>query len=193
MNTPHFDLGDAADAAMRVFWRKGYTATSVQDLVDATGLSRSSLYNTFEGKHGLFQFALKRYHGQTARNVAMLEQPGSARERVRELMLDIVTDELAGADTCGCLIANTSLELRGQDREVVNLLEGHFGALETALTALMLRGQQQGELRAGASPQALARFVVATIQGLRVMGRGSADSDQAQRLHDVVDIALGAL
>lgn len=193
MNIPHFNLDDAADAAMRVFWRKGYAATSVQDLVDGTGLSRSSLYNTFEGKHGLFQHALQRYHGQTAANVAMLVKDGPAKERVRELLLDIVKDELAGEACCGCLVANTSLEMGGLDSAVTDLLAEHFGALEQALTGLMQRGQQQGDIKSTASPEALARFIVATIQGLRVLGRGLADQAQAQRLQDVVDVAVAAL
>lgn len=193
MNTPHFNPDDAADAAMRVFWRKGYAATSVQDLVEGTGLSRSSLYNTFDGKHGLFQHALKRFHGQTASNVALLARDGPAKERVRELLQNIVEDELTGEACCGCLVANTSLELGGLDSTVTNLLGEHFSALETALTTLMQRGQKQGEIKAGASPEALARFIVATIQGLRVLGRGLADKEQSQRLHDVVEVALAAL
>ncbi len=193
MNTPHFNLDDAADAAMRVFWRKGYAATSVQDLVDGTGLSRSSLYNTFDGKHGLFQHALQRYHRQTAANVAMLSKDGPAKERVRELLHAVVRDELSGQECRGCLVANTALELGGDDSIVTDLLGAHFAALEAALTALMQRGQQQGDIKTGASPEALARFVVATIQGLRVIGRGQADKAQAQRLQDVVDVAIAAL
>lgn len=193
MHTPHFDPDDAADAAMRVFWRKGYGATSVQDLVEGTGLSRSSLYNTFDGKHGLFQHALRRYHGQTASNVALLAEDGPAKERVRALLLNIVDDELAGEACRGCLVANTSLELGHSDTLVTSLLGEHFGALETALTALMQRGQQQGDIQKDASPQALASFILTIIQGLRVLGRGLADKAQAQRLHDAVGVAMAAL
>lgn len=193
MNITHFNHDDALDAAMRVFWRKGYAATSIQDLVAGTGLSRSSLYNTFEDKHGLFRHALRRYHGLTAANVALLAQDGPASDRVRQLLLNIVNDELAGQDACGCLVANTSLELGGRDSLVTSLLGEHFATLEAALTALMERGQQQGDVTGEATPTALARFVLATIQGLRVIGRGQADTARAERLHDVVNVAVGAL
>lgn len=192
MNIPHFDPDQAADAAMRVFWRKGYAATSVQDLVEGTGLSRSSLYNTFEDKHGVFRHALRRYHGLTAANVALLAQDGPARERVRALLQNIVRDETA-ADACGCLVANTSLELGGRDTLVTALLGEHFSSLETALTALMERGQQQGDITCAATPGALASFLLATIQGLRVVGRGLADNAQERRLSDVIEVALAAL
>ncbi len=193
MHTPHFHLDDAADAAMRVFWKKGYAATSMQDLVEGTGLSRSSLYNTFESKQGLFQHALRRYHCQTAANVALLAEDGSAISRVRLLLLQIVQDEMADVACCGCLVANTALELGGRDSMVASLLAEHFAALETALTALMQRGQEQGEIAADKSPIALARFIVATIQGLRVLGRGYGGAEHSQRLNDVIDIAISAL
>ncbi|MDN0084357.1 TetR/AcrR family transcriptional regulator [Crenobacter sp. SG2305] len=193
MHTPHFHPDDAADAAMRIFWQKGYAATSIQDLVEGTGLSRSSLYNTFESKHGLFQHALRRYHGQTAANVALLAEDGSAVARVRALLQQIVTDELTDTSCYGCLVANTALELGGRDSIVTSLLGEHFTILETALIALMQRGQQQGEIASEKSPIALARFIVATIQGLRVLGRGYSGAEQPQRLNDVIDIALASL
>ena len=79
MRSKDFDPDDIADAAMRVFWQRGYAATSVQDLVDGTGLSRSSLYGTFENKQGLFQHALRRYEAVTTSNVELLAGPGPAR------------------------------------------------------------------------------------------------------------------
>lgn len=193
MHTPHFEANDVADAAMRVFWRKGYSATSIQDLLEGTGLSRSSLYNSFESKHNLFQYALRRYHSQTANLVALLAQDGPALERVRALLKNIARDELGDESCCGCLVANTALELGGRDGAVTALLGEHFATLEAALTALMQRGQQEGDIAADKSPVALARFIVATIQGLRVLGRGRADSQQARRLNDVVEVAIGAL
>lgn len=193
MQTPNFHPDQAADAAMRVFWRKGYAATSIQDLVDGTGLSRSSLYNTFESKHGLFQHALKRYHCETAAIVALLAEDGPALERVRALLQRIVATELGDDLACGCLVANTALELGGRDDAVTALLGEHFSTLESALVALMQRGQHQGDIDSSQSPLALARFVVATIQGLRVLGRGHADPAQDRRLADVVDIAISAL
>lgn len=190
MHTPHFDMDEVSDAAMHLFWQKGYTATSIQELIDATGLSRSSIYNSFESKHGIFLHALRRYHQQTAKLVALLAEDGLARERVLA-MLRIIVEDASGS---GCLVANTALELGGRDQEVAALLSEHFAVLEDALTSLMERGQRQGEIDAAKSPQALARFFVATIQGLRVVARaGGVCPQQTHRLDDVVDIAMSAL
>lgn len=193
MHTVHFDADEVAEAAMRIFWRKGYAATSIQDLIDVTGLSRSSLYNSFDSKHGIFQHALLRYHHQTAVLIELMAQDGLAPDLVRKLLERIVADEL-GDETCsGCLVANTALELGGRDKAMTALLGRHFDALETALTALMQRGQNQGVIASEQSPVALARFIVAMIQGLRVIARGHTDAQRAQRLHDVVEVAVGTL
>jgi len=122
-----------------------------------------------------------------------MRQNGTLHAAACTLLQQIADDELAGDACCGCLVANTALELGGRDRTVNGLLQEHFATLETALTALMRRGQQQGEIAAGKSPVALARFLVATIQGLRVLGRGYEGEEQAQRLRDVIEVALGSL
>ena len=94
MRNKEFEPDEIADAAMQVFWQKGYAATSVQDLVDGTGLSRSSLYNTFENKHKLYQEALKRYQAITTANIQKLTGDMSVQERIHQLLLSILEDEL---------------------------------------------------------------------------------------------------
>ena len=130
MRTKDFDPDDIADAAMQVFWQRGYAATSVQDLVDGTGLSRSSLYGTFENKQGLFQHALRRYEAVTTSNVELLSGPGRARDLVRQLLLRIVQDELSDAGRRGCLVANAALELAGHDEAVAERVAGNFQRLQ---------------------------------------------------------------
>ncbi|UZM15822.1 TetR/AcrR family transcriptional regulator [Pseudomonas kielensis] len=193
MRTKAFNHDEIVDAAMQVFWQLGYSATSIQDLVDATGLSRSSLYNAFENKHGLYAQALRRYHELTARNITLLQEPGPVKELVRRLLMRIVNDELDGSAQRGCLAANAALELAGPDDSITELLAGNFLRLEKALEQALLRGQAEGEIASQKNPRALARFIVNTIQGLRVLSKGSARHQRRQRLLDVLDITLDAL
>lgn len=193
MRTKAFNHDEIVDAAMQVFWQLGYSATSIQDLVDATGLSRSSLYNAFENKHGLYTQALRRYHELTARNITLLQEPGPVKELVRRLLMRIVNDELDGSAQRGCLAANAALELAGPDDRITELLAGNFLRLEKALEQALLRGQAEGEIASQKTPRALARFIVNTIQGLRVLSKGSARHQRRQRLLDVLDITLDAL
>ena len=193
MRTKDFDPDDIADAAMQVFWQRGYAATSVQDLVDGTGLSRSSLYGTFENKQGLFQHALRRYEAVTTSNVELLSGPGRARDLVRQLLLRIVQDELSDAGRRGCLVAKAALELAGHDEAVAERVAGNFQRLQKALEKLILRGQQEGDITDSKKPRALARFVLNTVQGLRVLGKGSSAPQRRQCLMDVVDVVDMAL
>lgn len=193
MRTKDFDPDDIADAAMQVFWQRGYAATSVQDLVDGTGLSRSSLYGTFENKQGLFQHALRRYEAVTTSNVELLSGPGRARDLVRQLLLRIVQDELSDIGRRGCLVANAALELAGHDEAVAERVAGNFQRLQKALEKLILRGQQEGDITDSKKPRALARFVLNTVQGLRVLGKGSSAPQRRQCLMDVVDVVDMAL
>lgn len=193
MRTKAFEPDDIADAAMQVFWRRGYAATSVQDLVDGTGLSRSSLYNAFENKQGLYRQALRRYQAVTGSNVALLSGPGSPKALIRQLLMRVAEDELRDPQRRGCLAANASLELAGQDVAVAELVAHNFLSLQKALEQLIRRGQQSGEIAATKSPRALARFFVGTVQGLRVLAKGSLAPQRRQCLLDVIEVALAPL
>jgi len=188
-----FDPDQIADAAMQVFWQRGYAATSIQDLVEGTGLSRSSLYNAFDSKHGLYTCALKRYQQLTTANVELLAEDAPAPELVRRLLMKIVDNELQDDQRLGCLAANAALEVAGQDSLVAQLVAQNFQRIEAALERLLRRGQEQGQVAAHKDPRALASFVVCTVQGLRVLGKGSLPQERRRRLLDVVEVALASL
>jgi len=194
MRTKEFEIDEIADAAMHVFWRHGYAATSVQDLVDGTGLSRSSLYSTFESKQGLYQKALQRYELLTTlNNVKLLSGSGSPKELIRQLLINVVEDELNDAEHKGCLVANACLELAGHDADVTRFVVSNLQKLQHALESLLIKAQQSGEIASTQNPRALASFFLNTMQGLRVLGKGSPFEQRKQCLMDVVEVALNIL
>lgn len=186
-----FDDERVLDAAMNAFWDRGYAATSAQDLVDATGLGRSSLYNAFMGKHPLYERVLRRYlECNTEADVALLDQPGSVKERIRGLLLGVIDADLGDPQRRGCLAVNAAIELAGKDEAVTVLVRRVFARVEEALVVALDRGQRGGEITQERSARALARFVLNAIYGLRVLGK--AATDRAPLL-DVVDATVGAL
>jgi len=194
MRTKEFETDEIADAAMHVFWRHGYAATSVQDLVDGTGLSRSSLYSTFESKQGLYQKALQRYELLTTlNNVKLLSGSGSPKALIRQLLINVVEDELNDAEHKGCLVANACLELSGHDADVTQFVVSNLQKLQHALENLLIKAQQSGEIASTQNPRALASFFLNTMQGLRVLGKGSPLEQRKQCLMDVVEVALNVL
>lgn len=194
MRTKEFETDEIADAAMQVFWRRGYTATSVQDLVDGTGLSRSSLYSTFQNKQGLYQKALQRYEILTTlNNVKLLSGSGSPKALIRQLLINVVEDELNDSEHKGCLVANACLELAGHDEDVSQFVASNLQKLQHALESLLIKAQQSGEIASTQNPRALASFFLNTMQGLRVLGKGSPFEQRKQCLMDVVEVALNVL
>ncbi|HGH3606326.1 TetR/AcrR family transcriptional regulator [Acinetobacter baumannii] len=194
MRTKEFETDEIAEAAMQVFWRRGYAATSVQDLVDGTGLSRSSLYSTFQNKQGLYQKALQRYELLTTlNNVKLLSGSGSAKALIRQLLMRVVEDELNDSEHKGCLVANACLELTGHDEEVSQFVVSNLQKLQHALESLLIKAQQSGEIGSTQNPRALASFFLNTMQGLRVLGKGSPHEQRKQCLMDVVEVALNVL
>lgn len=193
MRPKEFEEDDIAEAAMKVFWQRGYAGTSIQDLVEGTGLGRGSLYNAFESKYGLYEFALKRYYEITASNVAILSEDGTVRELIRRLLMKIVSEELNDTQNMGCMVANACLEMARHDEGIADLVAKNLSRMERAISSLILRGQANGEIDATKNPEALARFIVSTIQGIRVVSKGSEKKYQSERLVDIVDIAISVI
>ncbi|MFF7592336.1 TetR/AcrR family transcriptional regulator [Kitasatospora purpeofusca] len=175
-----FDEDRALDAAMHAFWANGYEATSTQDLCEATGLGRSSIYNTFSSKHDLFKRSLARYiELMTVPQIELLEDPElPPLERIRVLLARIVEAEFEQRPegrSIGCLTVNTVVELAGRDPEADAMLVRDQEVRLAALRAAIAAGQLAGEIAARRAPEELARFVNAVIGGMRVAAKGGAD------------------
>ncbi|MGW1071406.1 TetR/AcrR family transcriptional regulator [Streptomyces sp. NPDC002537] len=170
-----FDEERAVDAALEAFWTAGYEATSTQDLCDATGLGRSSIYNTFKSKHDLFRRVLLRYmEGKAALQRELFDGDLPAREKIRTL-LETVADEECDGDGRGCLVVNTAVELARRDAEVADDLRRDYRRRLDLLTGAIEAAQREGEIDAAKDADALAHFVVATISGMRVSARTGGD------------------
>ncbi|WP_225821172.1 TetR/AcrR family transcriptional regulator [Streptomyces naphthomycinicus] len=190
--TKEFDPDAALQAALELFWRRGYEATSMADLVEHLGIGRASLYATFGSKHELYLKALDRYgQAQNPRLTRELSGPGPALPAVRELVRRFAAEATAEATRDqGCLVTNTAVELAPHDRDVTRRVEHSWDTLETLLHSALVRARAQGELAGDRDPQALARMLLVLLQGLRVVGRASADPARAR---DAAEAALTLL
>lgn len=187
-----FDEEHVLDAIMDTFWSKGYEATSAQDLVDATGLGRGSLYAAYSSKHGLFEQALLRYRKQALEQAEQLLRPGSPTRRLRELMKGFVDADLHTPEKRGCLATNSAIEVAGRDPQIAELVRQNYRILICAIEDCIRKGQAAGEFRASASAETLALFLFNAVQGLRVLAKTAAAKDRAQ-LIAVIDQTLAAL
>tara|TARA_R110002049_G_scaffold182485_2_gene350286 strand:- start:5305 stop:5883 length:579 start_codon:yes stop_codon:yes gene_type:complete len=185
-----FDESDVIDKVMDVFWEKGYAATSISDITDATGIKRGSLYNAFDGKHDLFLKALQKYgSGERSKQLRLLETIENPRKAIAMLFDLIVKDTLNDPAKKGCLLVNTALDYSLHDESVQRVVTEGFKEVVVFIEKQIVRGQDQGDICESVKPRATARALVASLVGIRVLGRGTFDKaalrqigDQAQRL-----------
>jgi TetR/AcrR family transcriptional repressor of nem operon len=186
-----FDTDAAIEAALPTFRQKGYAGTSIQDLVDATGVGRGSLYAAFGSKEGLYLAVLDRYRERYGEPLAALIREGAdTRAVIRGVLLDVVDATVRDGNREACLVVAAAGELAHRDLAVRDRLQGTIQSLEDALFELIVRGQAAGQVSDDRSAAALARFLVSTIQGLRVVG--AIRPDRAT-LVATIDVALTCL
>ena len=186
-----FDTDDVLDAAMATFWRQGFEATSIEDLVSATGLSRASMYHAFGSKEGLFLATLDHYIDNVNRKrLALLADPVAPRQAIHRFFDNLVEFSAGDGRWLGCLLTNSAIELGPKSRDVELKLVAAFDRVERALEDAIRRAQAAGEISGDKDPVGLARFLMSTINGLRVMARSRPDKE---RLRDVATLALQVL
>jgi TetR/AcrR family transcriptional regulator, transcriptional repressor for nem operon len=187
--TKDFEPQEALDAAMDLFWRKGYEAASMRELLAAMSIGRGSFYDTYGDKHALFLAALDRFREvRTSWIEEVLE--GAGLERIEEVFRRSVDGLVAPEVRRGCLLANSAVELAPHDPEVAGRISRYVSRTEDAFEDALTRAREAGEISADSDPKALARFLVNTLHGLRVLARAGSDREL---LDDAVSVALGVL
>ncbi len=186
-----FDPDDVLDRAVELFWRKGYEATSIQDLVEALGINRSSLYGTFGDKHALYLAAIDRYRADVvAARIAELEQAKSPRAAIRQLFLSIPSRAARRRERRGCLLCNAAVERAPVDAAVQAEVMGGLGQLGTALRRALLRARAAGEIAPATDPAALADYLLSSYVGLIVIAKAGRKPAQLRRTAELMLKAL---
>ncbi|MEV7035373.1 helix-turn-helix domain-containing protein [Streptomyces sp. NPDC093272] len=190
--TKEFDPDAALRSALELFWRRGYEATSMADLVEHLGIGRASLYATFGSKHDLYLKALERYQEDRLPPLLRdLSRPGPALPAVRALIRQYAAESAADdLRLRGCLVTNTAAELAPHDPAAARSVERDWDRVETGLHMALARAVAQDELPADRDPLALARTLLVLLQGLRVVGKASTDPG---RVRDAAEQVLTLL
>jgi TetR/AcrR family transcriptional repressor of nem operon len=187
-----FDPEEVLDRSMREFWEHGYRVTSVDDLVEATGVRPGSLYNAFPGgKHGLFLEALDRYSKLVVpAKLGALEAPGAGLEELRAYFDGLVEDLTTREGQMGCLMVNSTMELAAEDSEVASVVRAHITRLERNAARALRNAKRRGEVSEDVDPRAKATQLMATAMGLMVVGK---TGPERKVLETIVDAAFADL
>ena len=183
-----FDLDGALDQMVDVFWRKGYAATSINDLEAATNLNRTSLYAAIGGKKAIFIHALRRYAvTYNDHLMSALQNNPSATAALTDYFdrqIDqIVDQQLPG----GCLLANSVVECRRSNEAFDDHISTEFSRIEAAFFEVIRRGQESGEIDNSVDALRIARLLTATAEGMTLLARSKYPTAALR------DVAAGAL
>ena len=184
-----FEAKTALAAAMRVFWRLGYENTSLETLIRETGVAKQSLYDTFGDKRALYLKALAYYREET--NSSMRRQLNSAptaKKGFTNLFAGLIAESREQHER-GCLLLSANMERTADDVELVKFLQDNQAEVESIFVERLRRAQANSELRGGQDPEALSKFLVVTLQGMRAMAKLKSDR---RALRQVARVALGA-
>ena len=187
--SPTFDRDEKLEEAMKLFWEQGYEATSVQDLVDHLGLNRSSLYNTFGGKHDLYLEALDRYRasGNQALKQYLREAP-TAFDGIRRAFEAVA--EQATENECGCFTTNAAVERATCDPSTQERACETFSTMRSLFREAVERAQEEGAIDAERDAEALGRYLTNAYNGLYLTAKTCPPEDVVA---DIVDETLRGL
>ncbi|UII34936.1 TetR/AcrR family transcriptional regulator [Fulvivirga ulvae] len=186
-----FDRDEIIRKVTDLFWKKGYHGTSMQDLVDATGLNRSSLYNSFGDKFSLFLESLKFYQDrEQTLAFANLFKENSAIASIRSFFTALVDGIENDQDRKGCYLINCTAELSATEKKVQEFLLNNQQVLLCTFADLIRAGQEKGEISAHKNAHQLALYLFTSLQGLRLTGMLTTSKED---LNSVVDQVITSL
>ncbi|WP_346292229.1 TetR/AcrR family transcriptional regulator [Sphaerothrix gracilis] len=186
-----FDRDEVLEKAMTVFWRQGYEATSVQDLVEAMGINRGSLYDTFQDKHSLFLAAIAHYQITVVKPIlAPLLAPDAARQAIVDHFYGLAERSAADLDRQGCLMTNAMVERGAHDDAVTQQAKATLQQIEAAFYQALQRAKAKEEIAANQDLRAIAQYFACALQGLRVVAKINPDP---QYLRQTAELILAVL
>ncbi|MEZ6235366.1 MAG: TetR/AcrR family transcriptional regulator [Phycisphaerales bacterium] len=185
-----FDRAEALQRALEVFWTRGYEATQVEELVEAMGIGRGSMYAAFGDKRGLFLEALEAFVGQISAwyREKVLSGPGTALENLRGVVRR--WPEVAASGGRGCFLTNSLIERAGHDPEVAAIADRTIRAEEMLYRGVLSEAQERGELGRNRDIGMIARALVNARLGITLQAKLQGS---AERVRAVADVALEML
>ncbi|MGK0702605.1 TetR/AcrR family transcriptional regulator [Yokenella regensburgei] len=171
-----FDREAALDKAMTLFWQHGYEATSLADLVEATGAKAPTLYAEFVNKEGLFRAVLDRYISRFAskHEAQLFCEEKSVELALRDYFTAVATCFSSKETPAGCFMINTSASLAASSNEIARTLKSRHAMQEQTLQQFLTQRQQRGEIPAEKDINALAQFLSCILQGMSISAREGA-------------------
>jgi TetR/AcrR family transcriptional repressor of nem operon len=186
-----FDENEVLTKAMNLFWKQGYAATSVQDLVSHLGINRASLYDTFGDKEQLFRKSFELYRKT---NIEGLKQFLGGHKDIREgftkLFDNAIQEAITDKDRKGCFVVNTTTELVPNDESIAEVLQSNKHEFENIFLEYLKKGEDAGQIKTDQNLESIAALFYTLYNGLRVVSKVQPDK---KSLSQSVKVALSVL
>jgi TetR/AcrR family transcriptional repressor of nem operon len=170
-----FETEVAVDQALSVFQKKGYKGSSLQDLISAMNISKSSFYETFGSKHDLFLTTLARFHKTKA--VYCFIDPTSipAKSIIADIFRGLIESVVEGKG--GCMFGSSAIEFANSDPEITVQITNGIERLEQLFFQVLVRGQKNTEISDKHNIQIIAKQLTTMFYGLQIMANANLDGD----------------
>lgn len=183
-----FDEQAVLEKAMQLFWKQGYHATSIQDLVDYLGINRASLYDTYGGKKPLFYRAFQHYRQSNVQGIStFLGRHSNVKAGFRAMFQAAIEESVSDKDRKGCFVVNATTELVPGDEELEKILIANKKAFEDVFFEYLSQGAAKGEIPVHKDLKSLASLIFTMYAGIKVVSKVQPDK---QALLATVDTAL---
>ncbi|MGM0907315.1 MAG: TetR/AcrR family transcriptional regulator [Pseudomonadota bacterium] len=183
--TPKFHRETALNNALKLFWRKGYHATSMKDIEEEMDMRPGSIYAAFGNKEALFKETLEKYAALAAEEFEQtLAQRSSILQGISLYLRNIAVMTSNESPTKACMLVKTLLEFTPEDSAFSEPAKAYLDKFERCFTDAFQLAQQRGEIGQAQSPERLARLLQTNIIGLRTMARRGVSQQQLESLAD---------
>jgi len=183
--TKQFNEQEVLERAKNLFWKQGFHATSVQDLVDHLGINRASLYVTFEGKNALYESALKtckQQNGQVVQNLCT--DSCSPLESIRQLFKSIISNNLSDRNKKGCFIVNCTTKYLPLNESLLPELLENQESFQATMEKMLNHSEELGEITKDTDVDAAA-YLFTFLNGLQVQSKINSNNAQLEKLVDI--------
>ncbi|MFT4667416.1 MAG: TetR/AcrR family transcriptional repressor of nem operon [Polaribacter sp.] len=189
--TKEFDKTEVLEKAKQLFWKQGFHATSIQNLVDHLGINRASIYDTFGDKNKLYEMALRSYRDESAVQLQKrTDKFKSIKNGLRTLLREGITAALNDGECKGCFVVNCTSEYLPKHQHILpELLENKI-IFENTFSRTLQRGKDNGELSADLNVKDLAAYFYTFFNGIQIIAKVKPNKKE---LFKTIDLGLRVL
>lgn len=186
-----FDENEVLTKAMNLFWKQGYSSTSVRDLVSHLGINRASLYDTFGDKEQLFKKSFELYRKTSMEGLTLFfqSQP-NVRDGFSKLFNIAIEEAILDKDRKGCFVVNITTELIPNDESLLKVLESNKRDIENLFYEYLKKGKEKGQLKDSKDLKSISSLFYTLYSGIKVVSKIETNKKE---LTNSVNLALSLL